>query len=243
MASLTKSPEPTPARVSVVGRNVSAALMTLELSQRLAAGSQLSWHFTQQDQKWLASQESASHWVFHPSALSQSKNPSISAKSLSLSQVPFYFEGHKRFNVNAANPIPRAPVLEPILKRIVAIALWNDFTPDLWKRAKGGFSIPDSSWTKKNSWSQDVWKNWKPILYHRPTMLFSLSQNLREEGVQVSKNEKGVLGIQVGTFRHEHRAVMNVPFEAEAFDKMLWMSQGQLLQREHSATKKLIQKS
>jgi hypothetical protein len=208
-----------PAKIAVVGRNVSAALCLMRAAPALQ--SRLTWYQGPKD----VSAELDDTWVLiRAPALEGLVLPDHAHVPLPGFEV--FWDGHRHAPLEVGEPgLPPA-----VLARLRALALWSDLTPTPWTH-KGE---PDPNWTQRRPVSEVAAKG--PFtLVRRGAFLAEVARQLKELGVECPGDDRRVLGFQRGRKNQGHQVIQNAPFGSAEADRILWTSP---LTRLHEETPK-----
>ncbi|MBS1984200.1 MAG: hypothetical protein JST16_08510 [Bdellovibrionales bacterium] len=210
--------EKPPLKVAVVGHNLSSALW-LRALRAMNLDLELSWHQTDDDRE----NPAADVWVIVPNSVREPLRGLVPAIRV---DTPYIFlPKSRRIPAMQVLSLPQStfPVHEAVRKKLLALTLWSDLTPLLWKQ-RGAHWEPNTNWMDETPRSLRDPSSGPFWLINRAQALGAIATELEQGGVQIFHGDSGVLGVSSGSRSEGHRLVHNAPYGVTNADHIVWTS-------------------
>lgn len=191
---------------AIIGRNLSAISALEHLLKKGSLSSQFHWFQTPQDREEAAQKR----WLYSPVGQRFRENDGLDD-----SEMMIFLDSKTRYPLST---FLRLKDLHPaLLKKIFAVALWNDHSPNPW-RAPGE---PNPYWTARDPISISAQQNWAPALVPLHKALSIYESQFQASGVRVSPSDKVVLSLKAPEGNGPHTLVHNAPYEVTRVNRIL----------------------
>mgnify|MGYP000996621655 CR=1 FL=1 len=212
-----------PRRVTLVGRTVAAAKILREAFASAPAprARPIEWTWLQTPHDPSLRESPASFVTVAAEA------PTASAQRID--EGTLFFDGDRRCPVSVfLEGKGRWPVLSElppaIRHRILALGLWNDATPDPWKRLGKDVWIPDPAWFGRKPKSLASDSTDPPWIVPREDYLAETERLALERGVTLAKENQVVMGLRRAQRGAGPQLTQNAPFGFCQTDLVVWTS-------------------